>query len=190
MINSGSFQSAAELIVMSAQNVHSASTKMDLLWPRLRATFTTATGPALYTGTQFVRKKRERFDVKRYLSVFLTLGGLMLLSLGRCPALVLVSPQVPPELLHFIGFNFPGRHIPVCEQIFASAQLKVGLVPIFVCEPSQTFNNHPKKQIGNQLGEFYCCPGSGGDPALKNSSQGIGDFSGWGRICIPTPLRN
>lgn len=80
-----------------------------------------------------------------------------MLNLGRCPAPVLIRPQVPPELLHFIGFNFPGKHIPVYKQICASAQLELGLVPIFVCEPSQTFNNHPKKQIRSEPGEFYWC---------------------------------
>lgn len=107
-----------------------------------RATFRTAVGSVLYIGTQFLRKNEEIW-CKKILKCVCNLR--LMLNLGRCPAPVLISPQVPPELLHFIGFNFPGKHIPVYQQIFASSGLKLGLVPIFVCEPSQTFNNHWKK---------------------------------------------
>lgn len=89
------FQLAARLTLVSTQNVQNAATEMDLFNKGFRATFPTAIGPILYSGTQFLRKKKKkkkRFDVKRYLGVFLTSGRLML-NLGRCPAPAPISPQ-------------------------------------------------------------------------------------------------
>lgn len=140
--------------------MHSATIPERYIWfnQDLTVIFTRAIRPALYTGTQFGRKRKILF--KKIVNLFLTLGMLMLLNSGRChqscTSLVLIFQESiclsSCRSLLFSCSLFPSLwlvwNLGWCLTVCVNYLKHLIIIQKTPANP---------KQIRNQLGELHYC---------------------------------